>query len=235
MRVFFVAWGERWSWQPLFAISPWSTMPLGVVVALTQTDIKRLLAYSRSRTRASSCTAVVGASPSWRGPGEQLRRPRSCSTWSPTVSRRSAPSHRDDGARRRRRGAHIAGWSGWPARTPDRGAVRPVHAELRRHPPHRWLHRQVGGFSVGVARGLLVAGAGCWWLSSLVAAYVYLRAMIVAMSSEPVAASRSARERHGPGCRSKGRRDRFGLPRSVPRAAAGSGDLGEHVPSLRLC
>jgi NADH-quinone oxidoreductase subunit N len=61
-RVFFVALGgERWSWQPVFAVLAILTMAVGVILALTQTDIKRLLAYSAISHAGFILTAVVGA------------------------------------------------------------------------------------------------------------------------------------------------------------------------------
>ncbi len=62
VRVFFVAFGaERWAWQPLLAGVAVVTMALGVVVALTQTDMKRLLAYSSISHAGFILVAVVGA------------------------------------------------------------------------------------------------------------------------------------------------------------------------------
>jgi NADH-quinone oxidoreductase subunit N len=61
-RVVFVALGaERWSWQPLLAVVALFTMVVGVVLALTQTDIKRLLAYSSIAHAGFLLVAVVGA------------------------------------------------------------------------------------------------------------------------------------------------------------------------------
>jgi len=62
VRIFYVALGaERWSWQPLLATVAVVTMALGVVVALTQTDMKRLLAYSSISHAGFILVAVVGA------------------------------------------------------------------------------------------------------------------------------------------------------------------------------
>jgi NADH-quinone oxidoreductase subunit N len=47
LRIFYVAFGGlRWDWQPVLALVALISMIVGTVVALTQTDIKRLLAYS---------------------------------------------------------------------------------------------------------------------------------------------------------------------------------------------
>ncbi len=47
MRLFYVALGAaRWDWQPMIWVVAILTMAVGAVLALTQTDIKRMLAYS---------------------------------------------------------------------------------------------------------------------------------------------------------------------------------------------
>ena len=62
LRVFYVALGaERWSWQPLFAALAVATMVVGAVAALTQRDVKRMLAYSSIAHAGFLLTAVVGA------------------------------------------------------------------------------------------------------------------------------------------------------------------------------
>src|SRR6201995_4318069 len=47
LRVFYVAFGRlTWDWRPAFWVVATLTMLVGAVVAITQTDVKRLLAYS---------------------------------------------------------------------------------------------------------------------------------------------------------------------------------------------
>ncbi len=68
MRVFYVALGGvRWDWQPLMAILAVATMALGSVLALTQTDIKRMLIYSSIAHAGFLMTAFVGASQAANG------------------------------------------------------------------------------------------------------------------------------------------------------------------------
>ena len=63
MRVFYVALGaDRWDWQPLMSIIAVATMALGSVLAITQTDVKRMLAYSSIAHAGFIMTAFVGAS-----------------------------------------------------------------------------------------------------------------------------------------------------------------------------
>ncbi len=62
VRIFYVGFGgERWAWQPLVAVVAVVTMAIGVVVALTQSDMKRLLAYSSISHAGFILVAVVGA------------------------------------------------------------------------------------------------------------------------------------------------------------------------------
>ena len=63
MRVFYVGLGAaRWDWQPMMAIIAVATMALGSVLAITQTDVKRMLAYSSIAHAGFLMTAFVGAS-----------------------------------------------------------------------------------------------------------------------------------------------------------------------------
>jgi NADH-quinone oxidoreductase subunit N len=63
LRVFYVALGaDRWDWQPLMTIIAVATMAVGSVLAITQTDVKRMLAYSSIAHAGFIMTAFVGAS-----------------------------------------------------------------------------------------------------------------------------------------------------------------------------
>ncbi|WP_203568677.1 NADH-quinone oxidoreductase subunit NuoN [Aestuariimicrobium ganziense] len=62
MRVFYVGFGSmEWDWQPLFAVLAVLTMLVGSVIALTQSDIKRLFAYSAIAHAGFLLVAVAGA------------------------------------------------------------------------------------------------------------------------------------------------------------------------------
>jgi NADH-quinone oxidoreductase subunit N len=70
MRVFYVGLGaDRWDWQPLMAIITVATMVVGSVLAITQTDVKRMLAYSSIAHAGFMMTAFVGASQAVTGSG----------------------------------------------------------------------------------------------------------------------------------------------------------------------
>ena len=61
-RIFYVAFGGmRTDWQPMFWAIAILTMVVGVVVALTQTDVKRMLAYSSIAHAGFILTGIVAA------------------------------------------------------------------------------------------------------------------------------------------------------------------------------
>ncbi|WP_114560336.1 NADH-quinone oxidoreductase subunit NuoN [Desertihabitans aurantiacus] len=63
LRVFYVGLGGlRWDWQPLMALLAVLTMAVGALLAITQTDVKRMLAYSSITHAGFMLTAVTGAS-----------------------------------------------------------------------------------------------------------------------------------------------------------------------------
>src|SRR5680860_1107135 len=62
LRLFYVAFGgARWDWAPMIWIIAILTMVVGSVLALTQTDIKRMLAYSSIAHAGFILTGFVGA------------------------------------------------------------------------------------------------------------------------------------------------------------------------------
>ena len=62
VRLLYVALGPaRWDWQPIVATVAVLTMALGAVLAIVQTDIKRMLAYSSIAHAGFLLVAVVGA------------------------------------------------------------------------------------------------------------------------------------------------------------------------------
>ncbi len=64
LRVLYVSLGGlRWDWEPMLWIIAALTMLVGSVVAITQTDIKRMLAYSSIAQAGFILVGVVAASP----------------------------------------------------------------------------------------------------------------------------------------------------------------------------
>src|SRR5450755_4324812 len=64
MRVFFVAFGGlSWDWRPVMWVIAILTMSVGAIVGVTQTDVKRLLAYSSIAHAGFILTAVAALAP----------------------------------------------------------------------------------------------------------------------------------------------------------------------------
>ena len=62
MRLFYVAFGsERWTWQPILWVIAILTMVVGAVLAISQSDVKRMLAYSSIAHTGFLLTGVLGA------------------------------------------------------------------------------------------------------------------------------------------------------------------------------
>jgi NADH-quinone oxidoreductase subunit N len=61
LRLFYVAFGSaRWTWQPMMWVIAILTMIVGTVLALVQTDMKRMLAYSSVAHTGFLLTGVLG-------------------------------------------------------------------------------------------------------------------------------------------------------------------------------
>ena len=62
LRVFYVAFGQlTWDWRPVMWGVAILTMVVGTVIAITQTDVKRLLAYSSIAQAGFILTGVIAA------------------------------------------------------------------------------------------------------------------------------------------------------------------------------
>ncbi|NLT29232.1 MAG: NADH-quinone oxidoreductase subunit NuoN [Propionibacterium sp.] len=71
MRVFYVALGAaRWDWQLLLTVIAILTMAVGAVLAIVQTDVKRMLAYSAINHAGYLLVAIVGVSQAATGVAE---------------------------------------------------------------------------------------------------------------------------------------------------------------------
>ncbi len=64
LRVFYVIFGGlRWDWQPMLWVIAILTMLIGAIVAVTQTDVKRMLAYSSIAQAGFILLGVIAANP----------------------------------------------------------------------------------------------------------------------------------------------------------------------------
>ena len=63
LRVFYVAFGSlRWDWRPMMWVVAIATMLIGSILAVTQTDIKRILAFSSVAHSGFILLAVISSS-----------------------------------------------------------------------------------------------------------------------------------------------------------------------------
>lgn len=63
LRLFYVALGDYdWNWRPMFWVVTITTIVVGSILAITQTDIKRMLAYSSVAQAGFILTGVTAAS-----------------------------------------------------------------------------------------------------------------------------------------------------------------------------
>ncbi len=73
MRVFYVSLGgAQWNWEPMMWIVAALTMAVGSIIAITQSDIKRMLAYSSIAHAGFIITGFVGAQQGLQIAGEEI-------------------------------------------------------------------------------------------------------------------------------------------------------------------
>ncbi|WP_342373116.1 NADH-quinone oxidoreductase subunit NuoN [Propioniciclava soli] len=186
LRVFYVALdGERWTWQPLLAIIAVLTMVVGITAALTQTDIKRLLAYSSIAHAGFILTAVVGASQIV--PAGQATSAASIMFYLAAygfatigafalVTMVRNPAGEENG---------LAGWAGLARKNPAVAGLMALFMLSFAGIP------LTGGFIGKWAVFTAAWRGGYWWLvivaalASLVGAWFYLRVIVVMFGQEP--------------------------------------------------
>ncbi len=163
LRVFYVGLGGlRWDWGPMIWGVAILTMVVGSVLALTQTDVKRMLAYS-SIAHAGFMLVGLVATDSTTESGEILGVSSVLfyllAYGFATIGAFAVVTLVRDAAGE---ATHLSQWAGLGRRSPlVAGGLRAVPAGLRRHPADQRLHRQVRGVLGG--RGW--ATPGRWWSS----------------------------------------------------------------------
>ena len=175
---------SEWTWRPLIYGVAIVSMVVGAVLGLTQTDLKRMLAYSS--------IAHAGLPPDRRdrsrhGGTARGCRPR-CSTCSPTASSRSARSPSSPWcATATARPRHLSQWAGLASRSPLTAAVMSLFLLALAGIP------LTAGFTGKFAVFRAAIEAGAWplvlvaLLASAVAAFFYLRVIVLMYFSPPAA------------------------------------------------
>ena len=140
LRVFYVAFGSlSWDWRPAMWVVAVLTMVAGAVIAITQTDVKRLLAYSSIAHAGFVLTAVIATSVA--GPVQQPVLPGLVRLHH---GGRVRGDHPGAGPGRRGRAPVPVGGPRPPVAAGG-GHLRAVPARLRGHPADQRVHREVRG------------------------------------------------------------------------------------------
>ena len=159
LRLLYVAFGTaEWTWRPLIYGVAIVSMIVGAVLGLTQTDLKRMLAYSS--IAHAGLPAHRRASASARGDGSGLAATMFylLTYGLTTIGVFAVLTLVRDGDGE---ATHLSQWAGLASRSPLTAAVMSaVPARAGRHPAHRRVHREVRGVPGGDRGGRLAAGAG---------------------------------------------------------------------------
>ena len=155
------------------------TMLGGSIVAITQTDVKRLLAYSSIAQAGYILTGVVAASAA--GLSSSLFY---LAAYGITVIGAFAVVTlvRDQAGE----AGHLSSWAGLGKRSPlVAGVLRLLPDRVRRHPADQRFHREVrgvpGGDQPAARLPLVIIGV----LSSAILAFPYVRVIVLMFFSEP--------------------------------------------------
>jgi NADH-quinone oxidoreductase subunit N len=181
LRVFYVALGDySWDWRPMMWIVAVLTMIVGAVLAITQTDIKRMLAYSSIAQAGFILTGVVATN-----------REGVSSTLFYLVAYGFATIGafavvtlvRDSGGE----ATHLSKWAGLGKRSPvTAGAFALFLLAFAGIPLTSGFTSKFAVFEAAAAGGatpLIVVGV----VTSAVAAFFYVRVIVLMFFSEPAA------------------------------------------------
>ena len=167
LRLFYVAFGaDRWSWQPMLWVVAILTMVVGAVLALSQTDVKRMLAYSSVAHTGFLLTGVLGLQAQSDLAIGQVTSLQAVLFYLATYGFATLGAFavvtlvRDSGGEATHAQPVGRARQGGPA---GRGRLRVLPARHGRHPADLRLHRQVGGLRGRAVGGRLAGGRGRRW------------------------------------------------------------------------
>ncbi len=180
LRVFYVAFGTlTWDWRPALWVVAILTMVVGAVIAITQTDVKRLLAYSSIAHAGFILTAVISAST--QGLSSSLFY---LATYGLTTIGAFAVITlvRDAG----NEAGHLSRWAGLGERSPWTAGIFALFLlTFAGIPLTSGFAGKFAVFQAAVAGGalpLVIVGV----VSSAIAAFFYVRVIVLMFFSEPV-------------------------------------------------
>ncbi len=181
LRVFYVAFGGmRWDWRPMISLIAVLTMVLGAVFALTQTDVKRMLAYSSIAHAGFILVGVVATNAA----GVQGTLFYLLAYGFTTIGAFAVVTLVRDSAGE---ATHLSQWAGLGKRSPlVAGVFAFFLLALAGIPLTSGFMGKFAVFSAaleGGATGLVIVGV----LASAVAAFFYVRVIVLMFFSEPAA------------------------------------------------
>ena len=180
LRVFYVAFGNlTWDWRPALWVIAIATMVVGAVIAITQTDVKRLLAYSSIAHAGFVLTAVIATSVA--GLSSSLFY---LATYGLTTIGAFAVITlvRDAGGE----AGHLSRWAGLGRRSPVVAGIFALFLlAFAGIPLTSGFTGKFAIFQAAIAAGetpLVIVGV----LSSAIAAFFYVRVIVLMFFSDPV-------------------------------------------------
>jgi NADH-quinone oxidoreductase subunit N len=178
--VFYVAFGNlAWDWRPAFWVVAVLTMVVGAVIAITQTDVKRLLAYSSIAHAGFILTAVMAVSAAGLS---------SCLFYLVAYGFTTVGAFavitlvRDPGGE----AGHLSRWAGLGRRSPLVAGIFALFLlAFAGIPLTSGFTGKFAVFSAAIASGetaLVIVGV----LSSAIAAFFYVRVIVLMFFSDPI-------------------------------------------------
>jgi NADH-quinone oxidoreductase subunit N len=185
LRVLYVGFGpEFWTWRPLVYGIAIVSMVVGAVLGLTQTDLKRMLAYSSIAHAGFMLTGVIGLGPSGTGLGLSATLFYLLAYGITTVGVFAVLTLVRDGDGE---ATHLSQWAGLARRSPVTAGVMTVFLLALAGIP------LTSGFTAKFAVFRAAIQDGAWplalvaVLASAVAAFFYLRVIVLMYFSAPAA------------------------------------------------
>lgn len=179
LRVLYVGLGGiRWDWEPMLWIIAVLTMLVGSIVAITQTDIKRMIAYSSIAQAGFILVGVIAASPEGLASSMFYLIAYAFTTIGAFAV---VAMVRDSSGE----ATHLSKWAGLGRKSPlVAGVFALFMLALAGIPLTSGFIAKFGVFTAGVAAGdtwLVMVGV----VASLIAAFFYVRVIVLMFFSEP--------------------------------------------------
>jgi NADH-quinone oxidoreductase subunit N len=185
LRLLYVAFGtSEWTWRPLIYGIAIVSMIVGAVLGLTQTDLKRMLAYSSIAHAGFLLTGVIGMNAEGGGSGLAATMFYLLTYGLTTIGAFAVLTLVRDGDGE---AGHLSQWAGLASRSPLTAAVMTLFLLALAGIP------LTAGFTGKFAVFRAAIEAGAWplalvaLLASAVAAFFYLRVIVLMYFSQPAA------------------------------------------------